>query len=178
MPCTDVLRGSIKNQENIMRSLLILPIAALSGLLFSSPVFAQDAIGGPLPNAGPLPDPAHIPIIFPKDIKWSTGVGQQQAILFGDPNKPGIYGVLYKWEPGHFSKPHFHTTDRYVYVLSGVWWVSSSSTYDPAKAYPIPTGSFVTDIANTVHWDGAKDEPCVLEVVGMGPMKTVPAPKE
>ena len=52
--------------------------------------------------------------------------------------------------------------------------MSSSVTWDPAKAYPVPAGSYVRDIANTVHWDGAKDAPCLLMLVGEGPMTTVP----
>ena len=40
--------------------------------------------------AGPLPDPTHIPTVLPKDIKWTGQEGrQQQAVLFGDPNKGG-----------------------------------------------------------------------------------------
>ena len=83
---------------------------------------------------------------------------------------------LIKWDPGHNSKPHFHSTDRYIYVVSGTWWVSSSTHYDPGKMYPIPAGSFVTDIKNTIHWDGAKAEtgPCILMLVGEGPMTTDP----
>jgi hypothetical protein len=37
-------------------------------------------------------------------------------------------------------------------------------------------GTFVTDVANTVHWDGARageKEPAVLLLAGMGPVKTV-----
>ena len=50
--------------------------------------------------SGPLPDPTHIPIVLPKDIKWTGQEGRmQQAVLFGDPNKPGLYGVI-KWFPG------------------------------------------------------------------------------
>ena len=42
--------------------------------------------------------------------------------------------------------------------------------------YPIPAGTFVTDIKNTIHWDGAKAEtgPCILMLVGEGPMATDP----
>ena len=38
--------------------------------------------------------------------------------------------------------------------------------------YPIPAGTFVTDVKNTIHWDGAKAEtgPCILLLVGEGPM--------
>ena len=44
---------------------------------------------------GPPPDPTHIPTVLPKDIKWTGQEGrQQQGPLFGDPTKPGIYGVV------------------------------------------------------------------------------------
>lgn len=101
-----------------------------------------------------------------------------ESPLFGDAAKPGIYGVLIKWLTGHYSKPHFHSTDRYIYVVSGTWWVSASTTYDPSRMYPIPAGSFVTDIANTVHRDGAKEStgPCLLMLVGEGPMHTTRSP--
>ena len=75
-----------------------------------------------------------------------------QAVIFGDPGKPGIYGLLLRWNAGHFSRPHFHNTDRYAYVISGTWWVSSSDTYDLSNTYPMPAGSVVTDLANTVHY--------------------------
>ena len=129
---------------------------------------------GPPKTSQPLPDPSNIPMVFGKDIPWKGETGEHTAALFGDPSKPGIYGVLIKWDPGHNSKPHFHTTDRYIYVISGTWWVSSSTHYDPAKMYPIPAGTFVTDIKNTIHWDGAKAQtgPCLLMLVGEGPMTT------
>jgi hypothetical protein len=129
--------------------------------------------------APPIPDPTHISFTLPKDIKWEGDPlhGQQQAKLFGDPAKPGLYGILIKWLPGHYSRPHFHNTDRYALVISGTWWVSSSDVYDLKTLYPMPAGTFVTDIANTVHWDGARDEPAILELVGMGPVVTTPAEK-
>lgn len=133
---------------------------------------------GPRETSIPMPDPTHIPLVFGKDIPWKGKPGEQQALIFGDPNKPGIYGILIRWDPGHYSKPHFHSTDRYVYVVSGTWWVSASDTYDPDKTYPVPAGTYVRDIANTVHWDGAKDEPCLLMLVGEGPMVTKDASKK
>lgn len=128
----------------------------------------------PAPTPIPMPDASHIPLVFGKDIKWHGDAGEKQALIFGDPDKPGIYGILIKWEPGHYSKPHFHSTDRYIYVVSGTWWVSSSDVYDPDKAYPVPAGTYVRDIANTVHWDGAKEDSCLLMLVGTGPMHTTP----
>jgi hypothetical protein len=132
---------------------------------------------GPPNTSVPLPDPSHLPIVFGKDLKWKEAAipGESQATLFGDPNKPGIYGVLIKWAPGTNSTPHFHSTDRYAYVVSGTWWASSSSTYDKTKMYPIPAGSLVVDIKNTVHWDGSAagdKQPCILLLVGEGPVTT------
>lgn len=163
-----------------MKTLPKIVVAALFGFLLVRSVLAADITNsthalvrsGPITTSVPLPDPTHIQIVFGKDIKWKNG--EAQSLLFGDPRRPGIYGVLIKWLPGHYSKPHFHSTDRYIYVVSGTWWVSASSTYDTSRMYPIPAGSFVTDIANTVHWDGAKAAtgPCLLMLVGEGPMHT------
>ena len=137
---------------------------------------AQDSKATINDPAGPLPDPTHIPIVLPKDIKWNGREGrQQQAVLFGDSSKPGLYGVAIKWYPGNFSRPHMHDQERYAYVVSGTWWVSTSNVYDEKTTYPVHAGSFVIDKANTVHWDGARvgeKEPAVLVLVGMGPVKT------
>jgi len=155
---------------------------ALMGTLVATPALAGDGLdallhSAPVTSAIALPDPTHVPIVFGKDIPWKDGNGMHQALLFGNPDKPGIYGVLIRWEPGHYSHPHFHTTDRYAYVVSGTWWVSSSTHWDPATAYPVPAGSYVRDIANTVHWDGAKDDPVMLMLVGEGPMTTTAVPE-
>src|ERR1700743_2544202 len=152
-------------------------IAALSLLgLMATPALAESQEQllnqGPPNTSQPLPDPSHIPMVFGKDIPWKGENGERRAALLGDPCKTGLYRVMIEWEPGHNSRPHFHTTDRYIYVVSGTWWVSSSTHYDPSKMYPIPAGTFVTDIKNPIHWDGAKAEtgPCILLLVGEGPM--------
>lgn len=152
---------------------------AASGLLLASPIFAETQeelmTAGPRATQISMPDPTHIPIVFPKDIKWKGDPKTEEtAALFGAEDQPGIYGILIRWAPGANSKPHFHSTVRYIYVVTGTWWVSSSTTYDKSKMYPVPAGSFVTDVPNTVHWDGAKegDTPCILLLVGVGPMVT------
>jgi hypothetical protein len=102
--------------------------------------------------------------------------GNQQAVLFGDPSKPGLYGVMTKWLAGnHFSRPHFHPNDRYITVLSGTWWVGSGPDFDPDKSsVPMPAGSVVTHYAKQVHWDGAKDTDAVLLIVGEAPATSTP----
>ena len=90
-----------------------------------------------------------LPFVAPKDLKWRGEEGHlETAIVFGDPNESGPYGVLYKWFPGNFSKPHFHDQTRWGYVVSGTWWVSSASIPDISTTYPMPAGSVVVDLAN------------------------------
>lgn len=121
-------------------------------------------------------NPAAITITMPDQLKWvSREDGNSTAVLFGDPNKPGMYGVLTKWSPGHMSRPHFHPNDRYIYVISGTWWVGTGPKFDPSMTKPLPPGSFVVHKGKEIHWDGAKDVECLLEIVGMGPATSTPA---
>jgi hypothetical protein len=39
----------------------------------------------------------------------------------------------------------------------------------------MPAGSYVVDIAKQPHFDGVKDEPAVIEIVGDGPATATPA---
>src|SRR6185312_11851449 len=110
------------------------------------------SVNGP---AGLPPDPTHIIVKLPDQIKW-TG---NEALLYGTPNKPGDpYGLLVKLSPGQFSAPHTLTSDRWVLVVSGTLWVSSGAT-------------FVPDLARTVFWDGNRAgaaEPTTLFISGIG----------
>jgi hypothetical protein len=111
------------------------------------------------------------------NVNGASGV-QQTCILFGNPSKAGLYGVVYNWWPGHFSKPHFRNQDRYAHVISGTRWVSTSNVYDERAIYPVHARTVSIDVNNAVHWDGARTgekEPAVLELVGIGPAKTFQA---
>ncbi|HKY19408.1 MAG TPA: cupin domain-containing protein [Rhizomicrobium sp.] len=126
---------------------------------------------------GPLPNPAQVPIVLLKDIKCRVSPGKQEmCILYGDPEKPGPYTIMYKWYPGNFSKPHFHNNDRWGYVASGTWWVSSSSVYDERTTYPVRAGNMAVDKINAIHWDGnraGEKEPAVVILSGVGPNTTI-----
>ena len=123
-------------------------------------------------------DPKAVVFKSPDQIAWGpvTPAGNQQAVLFGDPSKPGLYGVMTKWLAGnHFSRPHSHPNDRFITVLSGTWWVGSGPEFDPEKSsVPMPAGSFITHYGKRVHWDGAKDTDAVLLIVGEGPATSTP----
>ena len=40
---------------------------------------------------------------------------------------------------------------------------------------PVPAGSFVIHYGQEMHYDGAKEEECILQIVGMGPASNPPA---
>lgn len=166
----------------------ILPFALVAALSGACGVMASDSRPAGLP-ANPtaqaaendpykafFPDPTHIPIVLPENIPWEGRVGHEQHYnVMGDPKKEGPYIQILKWWPGNFSRPHFHEKQRYIAVLSGTWWVSSSTHFDPDKTYPLHAGTLVQDNVNTVHWDGAKSStgPVVLEIVGDGPAPNI-----
>jgi hypothetical protein len=122
-------------------------------------------------------NPKAINIQLPKELKWvkNANGGAESVTLVGDPSKPGLYVVLQKWLPHNNSRPHFHANDRYITVISGTWWVNTGAKYDPEGFKPVPAGSFVTHYAKEIHYDGAKDAECVLQIVGMGPATSIPA---
>ena len=115
----------------------------------------------------------------PENIRWlknPTGTNAQ-AILFGDPSKPGPYVARIKWFPGNMSRPHFHQNDRFFAVISGTWWMGTGDKFDPESTVPAPAGSYVIHRAGKVHYDGAKDGEVVIQVWGIGPATAIPAEK-
>jgi len=121
-------------------------------------------------------NPAAVTYTLPDNIKWTdTGRGAASAVLLGDPDKPGLYIQLVKWHPHNMSHPHFHPNDRFITVLSGTWWVGTGTKFDPDATVPMTAGSFVVHHGRQVHFDGAKDDEAVLEIVGEGPATATPA---
>ena len=106
------------------------------------------------------------------DIKWRdpTGAaGVNQKILFGDPTKPGFYMVMNRFQPGNFSKPHFHANDRFITVVKGTWYVGTGNKWNKDATIPVKAGGAVTHFGKEVHYDGAKDEEVIVIITGEGP---------
>jgi hypothetical protein len=145
----------------------LLSLAVLVPLLAAFPVHGEDI------------DRAAVDFKTPAEIKWVRNAAgtNEQAVLFGDPSKPGPYVVRIKWLPGNMSRPHFHPNDRFFVVLSGTWWMGTGETFDPEGTVPAPAGSYVIHYGSKVHFDGAKGEETIIQVWGMGPATATPAEK-
>jgi quercetin dioxygenase-like cupin family protein len=115
--------------------------------------------------------------ITPAEVHWRDvpdSHGTQQAVLLGDPEKPGIYVVRVKFPPHVMDAPHWHPNARYVTVLEGTWYAGTGDTFDPSKAVPLKAGSFMLHPAKAVHWDGsAGNEPVIVQIIGEGPAQTI-----
>jgi quercetin dioxygenase-like cupin family protein len=115
------------------------------------------------------------PVVTPEQVKWMDRPGfegVQFATISGDPSKPGIYVIRVKFSPGHMTRPHWHPEDRHVIVISGTWWMGEGDTFDPSKTVPLKPGSYAMHPAKAHHYDGAKDEQVILQIVGYGPSGT------
>src|ERR1700681_2993870 len=139
-------------------------------------IAAATMFAGLVPVRATEPDPAVLAYKLPDKIHWTESPsGAKQAVLLGDPSKPGLYIVLTKWTPHHMSHPHFHPNDRYITVISGTWWVGTGTKYDPDSTVPLPPGTVVTHFGKQVHYDGAKDGDVTLVIAGEGPATQTPA---
>jgi quercetin dioxygenase-like cupin family protein len=126
-------------------------------------------------DAGAEKDKAGFVRVTPEQVEWKERPGYDGvkfAVIQGDPTKPGIYVVRAKFSPGAMTRPHWHPEDRFVIVVSGTWYTGEGDTFDPDKTQPLKAGSFMMHPAKAHHYDGAKDEEVVVQIIGMGPSAT------
>jgi quercetin dioxygenase-like cupin family protein len=109
-------------------------------------------------------------------VKWKpadpANFGFQEAVVEGDPAKPGIYVIYVKFPPGVMSKPHYHGEDRYGTVLKGTWYTGEGEAFEPTKTVGLKVGSFMKHPSNTRHYDGALGEEVIVQLIGIGPTST------
>ena len=147
-----------------MKRISLLLLGALTaGLLFSPATFA-DARGDGFVR------------VKPDDVHWQevpNSHGVQQAILYGNPDQPGVYVIRVRFPPFLMDQPHWHDTARYVTVLEGAWYTGTGDRFDLSKAIVLDPGSVMIHPARGVHWDGsATKDPVVVQIIGEGPVST------
>ena len=113
--------------------------------------------------------------VSPEQVKWTTNpkeLGVQRAVVYGDQTKPGIYVVRIKFPPGVMSKPHAHKEDRHALVIQGTWYTGTGSEWTPDKTVGLTPGSYMLHPGGETHFDGAKGQEVILQLVGYGPSST------
>lgn len=98
--------------------------------------------------------------------------GIHRMIVYGDPSKPGVYVIRAKFAPGVMSMPHFHPEDRLATVIKGTWWSGTGPDFTPDKTEAMRPGAYMLHPAGEAHFDGAKDEEVIVQLIGYGPSGT------
>jgi quercetin dioxygenase-like cupin family protein len=113
--------------------------------------------------------------VTPDTVKWMEYAGDgaqfgiKQAYIYGDPSKPGLYIIRIMFPPGVMSTPHSHPETRIATVIKGTWWTGTGDAFDPKATVAVPTGGTMVHPAGKIHFDGAKGEETILEMMGIGP---------
>ncbi|MFL2856685.1 MAG: cupin domain-containing protein [Pseudohongiellaceae bacterium] len=106
--------------------------------------------------------------------------GARSEAIYGDPSKPGLYAMRITFPPGAGSRPHYHSTARYITVIKGTWytsWGPKSDIYNPDDMLAVPEGTFIYQPPEGHHYDMAKDEEVIVQIMGMGPVITTQIPQ-
>lgn len=113
--------------------------------------------------------------ITPDTVKWvdypgdGAQFGIKEAFIYGDPTKPGLYVIRLKFPPGVMSRPHSHPETRIGTVIKGTWWTGTGEKFNPASTTAVPTGGIMVHPAGKVHYDGARNEETIVQMMGIGP---------
>ena len=106
--------------------------------------------------------------------------GARSEVIYGDPSQPGLYVMRITFTPGSGSRPHFHSTARYITVIQGTWytsWGPKADVYNPVEMMAVAEGTFIYQPPDGHHYDMAKDEEVIVQIMGMGPDITTQIPQ-
>lgn len=107
------------------------------------------------------------------DLVWQMSAefpGVEFAVMEGNLTEPGLYVIRARFAPGAKSAPHFHSEDRLVTVISGIWYAGVDASGDMDRTIPLYPGDFMKHPRGAVHFDGAKDIETIVEISGLGPV--------
>jgi hypothetical protein len=109
----------------------------------------------------------------PSDIKWgdappSLPKGAKLAVLSGDPGKPGPFVIRLMAPAGYKLPPHWHAQTENLTVISGIFYLGSGDTMDPAHAHALKAGGYHYLPAKAHHYAFSK-APVIVQVHGDGP---------
>jgi quercetin dioxygenase-like cupin family protein len=154
---------SITKELKLSKIFTIVSACAILSCMFNSAALAQVV----------EPDEHDFMVAGPEDILPQDETGW--VYVYGHPSEPGLYVVQITWAPGQGSRPHYHDQARYINVLKGNWWVATgpeSDIYDPDNTIMVEEGTFIFEPPYGHHYDMAKDEEVIVQIMGIGPVET------
>jgi len=112
-------------------------------------------------------------VATPQSLKWAAAPpslpgGAEIAMLFGDPEKPGIFALCMKMPKGYRIPPHMHEHSEFVTVLSGALSLGLGPAADRVTIERLPAGSFASMPHGVVHYVFVNED-SVIQINASGP---------
>jgi quercetin dioxygenase-like cupin family protein len=124
-------------------------------------------------TANHKPDPATFVSILSEDIAWEPYPGLppqvRRGTLVGDFTLSEPYVLRVRVPHGTKIAPHRHPEDRVYTVMSGVFYIGHSETFDPPGLVAYPPGSVVVVPRDTPHFHWAKSSEYITQITAVGP---------
>ena len=111
-------------------------------------------------------------VLQPDELVWTKrDDGDEVALLYGDPHKPGPFVMRVRSHPGSREEPHHHPRAAFVTVLSGGFQVGSGRLFDAEASAQMRRHDAFVAPAGLAHFK-YNDAPSVVEVHATGPWST------
>jgi quercetin dioxygenase-like cupin family protein len=111
-------------------------------------------------------------LVAPGELAWAdapaVAPGAKIAVIEGPLNKAVPFTFRLRLPANAKIAPHTHPAYERVTVLSGTFYFTTGSTYDPAKARALGPGSVAIMPAGTPMFGYTKEE-TVIQLHGVGP---------
>ena len=113
--------------------------------------------------------------VTPDTVKWMEYAGDgaqfgiKQAYIYRRPLEARSLNHPHHVSTWVMSTPHSHPETRIATVIKGTWWTGAGDAFDPKATVAVPTGGTMVHPAGKIHFDGAKGEETILEMMGIGP---------
>jgi quercetin dioxygenase-like cupin family protein len=150
-------------------------VAAALLLLGVGGALAQTAGKAPAPTAptGAAPSASKHQMLMPSQLKWGPPppglpTAAEVAVLDGNPTQPGFFVIRLRVPDGVQIRPHWHSQDEHVTVISGKFAMGMGEQWMPAKMTVLSPGGHASMPAGERHYAQARGE-AIVEVAGMGP---------
>jgi hypothetical protein len=105
--------------------------------------------------------------VQPDQLSWSSGT----ALLFGHPNKSGLYTIRIKLPENTTIQPTSQRQNQFITVLSGSLNLGIGETFNKEAATLLPAEGAVQIPSNTSYYAWTTEE-TIVEIHSIGPRKS------
>ena len=123
----------------------------------------------PKSQSGPLVDSSRLFVRLEQTAPTGT------TRVYGDPALPGMYVSRVHIAPNTKTRPHYYDQDRIVTVLKGTWWVGKGEVFKQDRLVAVREGGLMYLPAKLAHYDVAGSGDVILQITGVGPVKSTHA---